>query len=188
MQIDRPIAIALILLVVILLVYFLVYPEYQKFNSLRLKLGQKIAEFNAQYEYYAAITATHDDIVRHANEIKKIDTALPTDPPLGKLIYFIQKKVMENGLILNSMFLSKTGGTRLSENLSVNDMVVSISIKGDYPALESFMRSLEDSDRLFEITTITFGAGSAPSVSQGQTQFQAQQTFSFGMEVRTHSY
>ena len=48
MQIDRPIAIALILFIILLLVFFLVVPEYNTFKSLQTQLGEKKAEYNAE--------------------------------------------------------------------------------------------------------------------------------------------
>ena len=94
MTIDRPIAIALTLFIILVLVFFLVVPEYNTFTTLQTQLGEKIAEFNAQHDYYAAIAKTYDDLQKHQDDIKKIDTALPAlpqDPTLGKLIYFLKK-------------------------------------------------------------------------------------------------
>ena len=55
MQIDRPITIGLILFVILLLIFFLVSPEYKTFVKLQTELGEKKAEFNAEYAYFSAI-------------------------------------------------------------------------------------------------------------------------------------
>ena len=57
MQVDRPIAAAIILFIILLLVFFLVTPEYKTFKKLQSELGEKKAEFNAEFDYYAEITA-----------------------------------------------------------------------------------------------------------------------------------
>ena len=80
MQIDRPIAIALTLFIILLLVFFLVVPEYKTFGRLQTELGEKKAEFNAEYDYYAAITKTYYDLQSRKEDIRKIDDALPQDP------------------------------------------------------------------------------------------------------------
>ena len=62
MTFDRPIAIAITLFIILLLVFFLVVPEYKTFAKLQTELGEKKAEFNAEFDYYAAITKTFDDL------------------------------------------------------------------------------------------------------------------------------
>ena len=99
MEIDRPIAIVVILIIISLLIFFLVYPQYQAFQKNRLVLAQKTAEFNAQYDYYATITKDYTDIQSHAEEIAKIDSALPDVADFGQLVYILQQKTAENGLI-----------------------------------------------------------------------------------------
>ena len=84
MQIDRPITIALILFIILLLVFFLVVPEYNTFKNLQTELGEKTAEYNAEYDYYHAISKTYYDLQSHQDDIQKIDDALPTDPDSGK--------------------------------------------------------------------------------------------------------
>ena len=57
MQIDRPIAIALTLFIILLLVFFLVVPEYNTFESIANDiLVKKQAEYKAEFDYYAAIS------------------------------------------------------------------------------------------------------------------------------------
>ncbi|MGA2418060.1 MAG: type 4a pilus biogenesis protein PilO [Candidatus Staskawiczbacteria bacterium] len=189
MQIDRPIAIALILFIVLLLVFFLVMPEYQAFGKLQSELGEKKAEFNAEFDYYAAITKTYYDLQSRADDIKKIDDALPQDSELGKLIYFLQKTAGENGMMIKDLFLSKSSlGAQISTTSNVKDIVFSTDLLGNYSSLEKFMIALEKSSRLFEVTNISFGSGSQSPLKSSQTQFQIQQTYSFNLQIKTHSY
>ena len=108
MQIDRPIAIAVTLFVILLLIFFLVSPKYQTFKDLQIKLGEKKAEFNAKYVYFAEIAKVYYGLQNRQDSIKKIDDALPVDSNYGRLVYFFQKKAMENGLIIKNLFLSKS--------------------------------------------------------------------------------
>ena len=181
MQIDRPIAIALTLFIILLLVFFLVVPEYNIFRKLQTGLGEKTAEFNAEYDYYAAIAKTHNDLQARQDDIKKIDDALPNlpqNPILGRLVYFLQETAKENGLFVKDLFLSKSSpgnaGTNISD--SVKNIVFSIDLSGDYISLENFIVSLEKSSRIFEITNISFS--SLPrSLSE-----------SFSLQIKTYSY
>lgn len=181
MQIDRPITIAIILFAILLLVFFLVVPEYKTFAGLRMQLGEKRAEFNAKFDYYAAITKSHNDLQAHQEDIKKIDNALPAepqDPAIGKIIYFLQETARGEGLVVKNLFLSKSSNSADSDsNLpqAVKDMVFSVDVMGDYPALENFIISLEKSERIFEVTSISFNSQSGPP-------------YSFVLQIKTYSY
>jgi Tfp pilus assembly protein PilO len=189
MQIDRPITIAVTLFIILILIFFLVMPEYNRFKSLQQTLGEKIAEFNAEYDYYNAIDTTYYQIQSHMDGLQKIDDALPTDPNMGRLVYFLQKKGTDSGIIINSLFLSKSAGVTAN---SVKDVGFSLNLIGSYSSLEAFLRTLEKSSRIFEITGITFSSTTnAPISGAGAvnaTQFQTQQIYSFNVELKTHTY
>ena len=203
MTIDRPITIAVMIFIIILLVFFLVMPEYNTFISLQTQLGEKQAEYDAEVAYYGAIGATYSGLhsdTRQA-DIQKINDALPTDPDLGKIMYFLQNAALGNGMMIKDLFLSKTSqnATQNTAGTKIKDIVFSMDLLGNYSSLEQFMISLEQSSRVFEITSISFGsatpvssssasASSAGSSSSAQTQFQTQQTYSFNLQIKTNSY
>ncbi|MCX6723605.1 MAG: type 4a pilus biogenesis protein PilO [Candidatus Staskawiczbacteria bacterium] len=176
MTVDRPIAIALILFIILLLVFFLVVPEYNAFTGLQTELGQKKAEFRAEYDYYAGTDRTYFDLQSRKDDIKKIDDALPQDPSSGKLIYFLQKTAKDSGLILKDIFLSKpSSGNTTTAAGTVKTLIFSLDLSGSYESLLGFMMSLEKSSRIFEVTGISF---SSPKDSAG----------SFSLQVKTYSY
>jgi Tfp pilus assembly protein PilO len=190
MEIDRPIAAAIIFFSTVLLVLFLVRPEYKTFKSLQAELGERRAEFNAKYDYYAAVSKIYNDLKSRPEDIKKIDDALPENPELGRLVYFFQKTAMENGMIVKNLFLSKsfsqTSVKTKGEN--VREMVFSMDLLGDYSSLGNFIASLEDSAKLFEVSKISFNSGSQVQASSPVPQFQIQQIYSFNLQVKTYSY
>ena len=188
MQIDRTITIALIILAIILLVIFVVMPEYTTFGALQTQLAEKKAQFNAEHDYYAAIAKTYDDLQVHKDDIKKIDDALPTDPDLGRIVYYLQQNATSNGMIIKNLFLSKSSPAKAGAVNSVGDMVFSVDLLGQYPSLEQFIISLEKSSRIFEVTNISFGSSSQQAVGSTQTQFQMQETYDFNLQIKTHSY
>ena len=199
MQIDRPIAIALILFAVLLLVFFLVLPEYRTFKALREEFAEKKAEYDAKFDYYAAITKAYYDLQSREDGIKKIDSALPESPELGNIVYFLQKTAGENGIILKDLFLSKSApsSTRTNDTKAIKDIAFTLDLIGSYSSLERFASSLEKSARLFEVTSISFGtsinpaaeaSGQSGSSPKPQAQNKTQQTNSFSLQVRTHSY
>jgi Tfp pilus assembly protein PilO len=177
MRIDRPITIAITLFVILLLIFFSVLPEYNKFKQLETQLGEKKAEFNAKYDYYSAITKTYLDLQAKQDEINKIDSALPKEVSLGELTYFLQKTVVDSGLVAKDLYVSKTsspGGENLTEG-GLNSVVFSLNLVGDYPSLTNFIKSLERSARIFVVDNISFGSSSNPP-------------YSFSLQVKTFFY
>jgi Tfp pilus assembly protein PilO len=177
MQIDRPIAIASTLFIILLMVFFLVMPEYNKFVKLQAELGQKTAQYRAQVDYYAAIAKTYEDLQARQDDVNKIDDALPQDPALGKLIYFLQETGKENGLTVKDVFLSKlsTSNVQVGAANSVKDLVLSMDLSGDYASLLNFIFFLEKSSRIFEVSSISFDSSTGPP-------------YNFSLQVKTHSY
>lgn len=199
MQVNRPIFISVFFFITILLVIFFVMPEYKNFKSLQADLIQKTAELNAEGNYYDAITKTYLDLQNHKSDLQKVDSALPTDPSIGGIIYFLQGNATQNGLTVNNLFLSQPALNNAQGNPTSNikSIVFLMSLSGDYPSLEQFIISLEQSARLFEITSISFGSpaqttsGSYQNQTQAaplQSQFQAQQPTNFNLQITTHSY
>ncbi|MCX6720937.1 MAG: type 4a pilus biogenesis protein PilO [Candidatus Staskawiczbacteria bacterium] len=182
MTIDRPITIALILFIILLLIFFLVAPEYNIFVKLRNDLAEKTAEYNAQYDYYAAIDKVYFDLQGQKEDLKKVDDALPQDPALAKLVYYLQDTAKQNGLMVKDLYLSKTSsGSQQSGTVNqVREVVFSTDLLGSYAALESFLKALEKSVRIFEVTSISFGSG-PQSKSTGAPQ-------SFSLQIKTFSY
>lgn len=191
MRVDRPIAIAIILFTILILIFFLVVPEYKTFKKLRVDLGEKKAEYNAEFDYYAEITKKYYELQNRKEDLEKVDNALPEDSNLGRIVYYFQKTASENGMIIKDLFLSRSSATKDSGN--INEIVFSIDLIGNYSSLGSFLSSLEKSDRIFEVTNISFGSGPSGEDFSGEnlfgsTQFQIQQTYTFTLQVKTHSY
>ena len=117
------------------------------------------------------------DLQSQQDNVKKIDDALPQDPDLGKIIYYFHKTAVENGMMVKDLFLSQSAAGSSGANTAANikDMTFSIDLLGDYPSLENFIISLENSSRIFEVTNISFGSASGPP-------------YSFSLQIKTHSY
>lgn len=176
MTFDRPILIGVMFLAILLLVFILVLPEYNTFKQLQVQLGEKRAEYVAQHDHYAAIDKVYDDLQARKDDIAKIDEALSSDPALGKTVYFLQEVAQKNGLIVKNLFLSKGSSNESNTGVKTSkEISFSIDLLGNYPSLGSFISSLEDSSRIFEITSISFGSKEGPP-------------YNFSLQIKTYSY
>lgn len=188
MRVDRPIATAIIFFVILLLAFFLVFPEYGTFKELRTELAEKKAEFNAEFDYYAEITKRYYELQNREEDIKKVDDALPEDSNLGKLVYFFQKNASENGMIIKDLFLSKNSPVKSKSGSTINEIVFSMDIMGNYDSLGAFLSSLERSDRIFEVVSISFGSANRTPLEALQARFVELQSYAFNLQIKTHSY
>ncbi|TSC95037.1 MAG: hypothetical protein CEN87_49 [Parcubacteria group bacterium Licking1014_1] len=191
MEIDRPIAIAIMLFIILLLMFFLVVPKYQVFKDLQIKLGEKKAEFSAKYAYFAEITRVFYELDSRKDSLRTVDDVLPANPFFGKLAYFFQKTAAENGLIVKDLFLTRYSPT--NQESDIKEIVFSFNLAGSYSALKNLILSLEKSSRLFEFTNISFSSSSealseAPAKTPTQSQAQQARSFSFTLEVKAYSH
>lgn len=186
MQIDRPILIVLIIFTTIALVFFLAIPKFNEFKNLQTELGVRKAEFNAKYSYYSEITKDHFIIQSRQEDIKKIDDALPEDPDFGQLIYWLQKKASESGIVVKNLYLSQGSGDK--KQATVNDITLSFDLMGSYSSLANFLQVLERSSRIFEATSISFSSPRQSESSEQGEPGQTQEAFNFSLSIKTHSY
>lgn len=187
MRIDRPIAIAVSVFAVLLLAIFLVWPEYQNFRKLQADLGEKKAQYLAEFDYYAEITKKYFELQNRQNDLKKIDDALPSDPDLGKIIYYLQKTSSESGMLVKDLFLASQSSA-VDNTGPVKDLSFSMDLIGSYSALGQFLSAIERSDRIFEVASITFSSQAGSPLGETQALIQAQQIYSFSLQVKTYSY
>ena len=183
MRIDKPITIALILFAIVLLIFFLVYPEYERFKELQEDLGIKRAEYNAEFDYYSEISRNFMQLNAKADSIDKVDAALPSVPELGSLVYYLQEQATRSGLVLRSLFLSKVSGSAAKN--TVKDLTFSLNLTGNYTSLGQLISYLENSARIFEIENINFGLG---DTSGDRSQFMTDSIYNFTIQVKTHTY
>ncbi len=186
MSIDRPLATAGMLFAGVLLMFFVVTPVYKQFNILQLNLAEKKAEFNAKYEYYADIAKKYDDLQGRKDEVAKVDDALPENADFGQLMYYLQQKANDSGLLLRNIVLSQSA--KAGEQKQVKDISFSLQCFGNYAALKNFVTTLERSSRIFEVSSISFGSAAQQATPLTGAQLQSQNAFNFSLQIKTHSY
>lgn len=185
MEIDKPTIIAIILLAVILLSFFLVVPKYKQFKDFQMQVGIKTAEYENKYAYYSEIARLTRELENRKDILDKIDIALPSDPTYSSIVYFLQKKAGENGIFLKSVNLSKG---LLAEQEGVKEIGFSLNMMGDYTSLKNFIDSLEGSSRIFELNSISFSSAINPQQETKSSETGGAEAYSFQVQIKTNSY
>ncbi|MBI1866391.1 MAG: type 4a pilus biogenesis protein PilO [Candidatus Staskawiczbacteria bacterium] len=193
MAVDRPITIAVIIFIIILLMYFFVAPKYYEFRDFQVKLGNAQAEYNGKFAYYSEVVRIFSELENSKESLDKIENAIPLKSQLADLIYFFQQKSTESGLIAKSILLTKFSPVTSESNMK--EIVFSLDLLGNYQSLKNFLSLIEGSSRLFEVNNIFFGSQATnqpPTTPISQplpaNASLAQESYSFRLEIKTHSY
>ena len=184
MEINKPIS-AIIILIIALIIFFLfALPEYQKSNDLQYSLAQKQAEYNSKSVYYSKISELIGTIEDKKDALGKINSALPPDFSFAPLVFFFQKKGVENGLTIKSIIFSQISPETAEKK--IRNITFTVNILGNYQGLKNFLSSLDKSARLFEGNSISFSPSVTSSDSK-QSKIQ-QQAYDLKLELQTHTY
>ena len=153
---NRPIIIAICILIIFALAFLLISPKYQALKSSWTNIEKKQGELNYLKDYFVELNKTSEDFKAYETEFLKIESAIPLDPSVPSLFNFIQTKASQNGLVLKNVSLTATNQSVQRSN--IKEYHFSIELSGFYPAFKNFLSILEKSGRLIEIERITFSA------------------------------
>jgi Tfp pilus assembly protein PilO len=159
-------------LIIIIVGYFQIFPQYRDIKDLSLTLTVKKNELKKKNDYFSEIRKTIDELKNYEEEVQKIKVALPSEPSPISLLYLIERTAIANGLSIKEI-----GEYKISDvERSLKEINFKIGLTGDYPALKNFLSSLEESARLIKVTNVSFK-------TPGEKE-----SFIFSLEVKAYSY
>jgi len=151
---NRIIIIVAGVVIALVLAAVLVWPQYQKIQTLNYNIENKKEELRSQETYFSRVKEASKRLQEYPDALSKIADALPKDPSLASLANFLQTNSTQTGLILKKIVL---GGTTLpNENesfLPKTQLVIQTS--GSYESLKSFLSLIENSARLIEVQNLS---------------------------------
>lgn len=169
-------------------VLFFVVPAYQKSVRLEKNIAQKEKEYASKIAYYDKITALIQEIDLRAGDLSKIDGALPTENSYAKLLYFLQVKAGEGGLVIKSInFQNSTSSYSLpaNKNQTVKNVIMTMNVSGSYQNLKKFLGLLDNSVRLFQVNSINFTPLDGKISSKDQNKITNRD---ISLEIQTYTY
>lgn len=188
MEVNKVFSAIFIFVVTLILTFVFVVPKYQQSSDSQKALAQKQAEYEGKLMYYSKIADLIKNIESKQDALAKVNNALPQDFSYAQVVYFLQQKGTEAGLIVKSLTFSPSSGASAGQQ-NVKDVVVTANVSGNYQGLKNFISSLETSSRLFGVTSISFTApaGSASSANAGQAPNQ-ENIYDFAVVIKTNTY
>jgi len=147
--------------------FFLLWPKYQKFNELRVNLGNKELELQYVQDYYAKNEKLFEDLQEYQGQISKIELALPDDSSFAaiSLINFIGNASSKSNLNLKELKsfsvtsptpLAQTSGAPAQPSSKIKNILVDFTVSGSYFNLKNFIDALENSAKIIEVENLSF--------------------------------
>jgi Tfp pilus assembly protein PilO len=174
-MINKTLLIIIIFFIVLSLELLLFLPKYQNFKSSQLAIKETEQEIKQYQNYFSKIEQASEELKKYSDALSKIDSALPPEPTLIPVYYFLQKNSSQSGLVFKEIGAVKT--IALEEKPVIQKHTFPVSFSGSYFALKNFLSVLEKSARLFEIESISF---SSPR--------EKEESFIFNLTISLHSY
>jgi len=172
---PRILASIILFTLTILIVVFLLWPGYLKFQNYQAQVHNKEVELQYKDEYYKELSSLSEKLNGYQDQLSKINSALPVDSSLPSFYNFLQNAASENGLILKSF--SSFSTKALAEKPEIMETVLGpIVFSGSYSSLKNFLITLEKNSRIIEIENISF---STPKEGD---------LFDFKITIKTYSY
>ncbi|XOB41960.1 MAG: type 4a pilus biogenesis protein PilO [Candidatus Nealsonbacteria bacterium] len=178
---SKSIAIVILLISILVIGVFLIWPKYQDLRSLQLEIGKKTAELQYKEKHISNLQEVSEELEKYKPELSKIDSILPFNPSLPSLFNFLQKASSQNGLIFRNV--DSFSMTTPKEKPGIKEISLNLGVSGSYSAFRNFLSTLEKSARLIEIENISFSSPEEkPTVPTQETPFD------FDLRIKVYSY
>jgi len=175
---------AILFLVSFLAFWFLLYPQYQQYQTLNQKISILKNQLSAQKDYFSTLNNLWNNLKAQPDFLKKMDNALPDKFEAEKLVYFLSKNSQENGLLLSDILITEPSPqqneipSQTSEEKGEpkpKEWRLSLNLVGNYASFENFIKQIEKSASLIEIEKISVVSGGP-------------ETLKFRIDLLTYSY
>jgi Tfp pilus assembly protein PilO len=167
----------------------MVLPKFGELQSVKQRLEEKNVEIQTRQNYFASLEKMSDDLDRHSDGLKKMETALPANPDVPAFMNFAQATAMQSGLILKSIDYS--GQNKISDAMTLSaeefvdeeaapsayllrDYGISVTLSGSYANFKDFLSRIENSSRMIKVNSV--GVSTEKESSSEEPRFKADKT------------
>ena len=163
---NRPFVIIGIVVIVLVILAFWVFPMYQDFQELSVELIEKDAELQNREDYFSEIQSINDRLKIYEEELAKLHAAIPNDSSLPSLYDLVQRLSSESGLVLRQ--ISAIEDTKTVSGIQAQTIAVSLNLEGSYDGLKAFLNRVQIAPRLLDVTSVGFVSPATGIPSQFQ--------------------
>lgn len=158
---DRRYLVAILFFIVAAVVaVVLVYPKYQVMRSSALMVDEKQKEFDSQIALVQDISRLKSQYNEAKEEFGRVGVLIPVynEGTAADLFVELEGLTSRNGMLLETISFgqSKTLGKEKEKKYSTVN--AKLSLKGDYRGLKNFIRAIETSEHLMDVSRISVSA------------------------------
>jgi len=183
---SRLIFIFLGIVAILAIGFFLIWPKYQKFESLKVQIENSELDLRQTESFYDKLEKLSEDLEGYQDQLSKIDLALPDNSSFAaiSLINFVGNSSGVNGLNLKKLksfsitspkLPVQAAGAPAQPQSKVKDISVDFEVSGSYSALKNFIQTLENSAKIIEVENLSFSV-------------EKEETPSIDLKIKTFSY
>lgn len=171
------------LLIVLLLGYFSIIPNFEKIKLLRDDITKLQAQREAILDANKKIVELTPDYQKYQEEIEKLDAMLSSEKDVQILLSDFDYLVSVNGLVLKNILVvpfssqkSLTDGRKSLQSESsekeLGGLAVTIDVQGSYQALKNFLASIEKDPRFLELTEMSLNFSEKEELMSANLKFK----------------
>lgn len=160
-----------LLLVIIAIFYFIIYPQYSGSGVFYNPTNNisSLLEKNKSYDKALAIAVDYNKKIININKeyndalerlpVDTLNRVLPTSADPVLVIYELSEiaRRPESSMLLVSPKFSDNGNDK-NTNKKFNTLSISFTVEGTYASLKSFLKNLESSERIYNVTSLNFSS------------------------------
>lgn len=140
----------------------LVYPKYLTMASSARLAEEKKNEFDSQMALVQDISRLRSQYKEVKEEFERVDRLVPiyNEGSVADLFVELEGLTARNGMLLDAISFSQSKAVGKEKEKEKKYRIVNarISIKGDYRSFKNFMRAIETSEHLMDVTVISISA------------------------------
>lgn len=168
-------------LVIFGLIWYVLIPQYNKFQTAKLTYNQKITELKDLNDKKAAITAKSDEINKVTKQLDKFSNLIPAKMNEADLIVELTSLAEQSGVSINNYAfsveakktsqsaaapVSSSNGSKkpipkipaTASATSLTKISIPIQATGSFAAIEIYINRLLNLERIFSIDSISFSS------------------------------
>ena len=173
-------AILIFLIIVILGIWFLIWPEISKSQKIAKEfLPEKMQEIDLLGKYTAKIkdleTLVSNIDNQYGRSLDLLRQVLPAQANVPELIAQVDALTRKSGFEMNSIDITESGATGLvkrggTKNIQINNTplrLVNINLSvtgGNYPSFKILLDNIEKNIRLLDLNSVSFSGGTSEAV------------------------
>ncbi len=162
----------------ILISLFASLPLFHGYLEKRAILAMEEEELEREEVHVEEMVRAESELLPYIGVLNEIQSGLPSNPALPSLIRYLEGLVVDSGLQLSNIGSFST--SELPERSHLKETTIEVEIiSNNYSSIKSFMRELERSIKLINISRVLI----SPVVGE-----EGEAGFSLFLSLKTYSY